>query len=232
MNNSINDKIQKEIDLYFENLFISEYNIFRELSINIGISFIWRRICAQQKLTYCEAKTDGYRNIEDLFEEIKIRSGIENLSIEHISEEFFNTTIHLPNSDWFLREGQEGFYILPMWKSGQINSCTYIRTPKSAKLILAFDTYIPQILERAENAILKQKEIETTCKIIKASAEGIIKTLIADKSIDIPEGYYVTCSNPHRFEVMIPTSSKWIVSTLDELKPLLLKRYAKSEQDK
>ena len=94
------------------------------------------------------------------------------------------------------------------------------------------DPCICSSIRHSENAFLKQQEMKTTCKIIKASAEGILKTLIADKSIDIPEGYYVTCSNPSRFEVMIPTSSKWIVSTLDELKPLLLKRYDKSEQDK
>lgn len=232
MNNNINNKIQKEIDRYFENLFISDYNIFGELCINIGISFIWRRTCDQQNLTHCETKKDGYRNLEDLFKELKARSEIENINIESIKEEFFNTTIHLPNSDWFLREGQGGFYILPMWRSAPIGQSTYIRSPKAAELILAFDTYIPQILGRAENTILKQKEIETTCKIIKASAEGIIKTLIADRSIEIPDGYSVTCSYPHKFEVMIPSSGKWIVSSLDELKPLLLKRYAKSGQDK
>ena len=221
---NVEKSIQKAIERYFEDSTTTDHNIYGDSFINMCISQIWKRACF-----YHGIKNDNYTKLEALFEDIKVISGNENLYIEKVKGEYFDTIIHLPNSDWFLLEAHEGFYILPMWRNAHLNHFSYLRTPKAAEIILTFDIYIPQILKRAEKIILQHNEADTTCKIIKVSAESIIKTLISNGSIEFPGEYSVTCSNPHKFEVMIEKSTKWIVCSLDELKSLLLRRYGKTK---
>ena len=100
-----------------------------------------------------------------------------------------------------------------------------LNTDEEARLILAFDEYIPQIQARAQELLLKHKEEETACEIIKASAEGLINTLLSEGRISLQRKADIYCPAPNRIEVILDDSTKWLCLSLDELKGLLLRRY-------
>ena len=93
-----------------------------------------------------------------------------------------------------------------------------------AELMLAFDEYIPQIQARAEEIVLKHKEQQTACEIIRASAEGLINLLINEGRISLEREPTISCRTPDMIDIGIGRIT-WIVGSLEELKALLLRRY-------
>ena len=85
--------------------------------------------------------------------------------------------------------------------------------------------YIPQILARAQKLVLKHREQETECEIIKASAQGLINTLLSEGRISLRRKAAINCPAPNRIEVILDDSTKWLCTSLDELKGLVLRRY-------
>jgi hypothetical protein len=96
----------------------------------------------------------------------------------------------------------------------------------AAELMLAFDSFIPEILERAETVIMKKAEKEKIREILRVSAEGMINRLAAEGVIQIKDKAIVTCRQSNKIEVDID-STRWIVSSIEEMEALLKKRYAK-----
>ena len=96
----------------------------------------------------------------------------------------------------------------------------------AAELMLAFGSFIPQILERAETVIMKKAEKEKIREILRVSAEGMINRLAAEGIIQIKDKAIVTCRQSNKIEVDID-STRWIVSSIEEMEALLKKRCTK-----
>lgn len=123
------------------------------------------------------------------------------------------------------------YYVIPEWE-GPRGWPKYLNTPEEARLILAFDEYIPQILGRAQELVLKHREQETACEIIKAPAEGLINALLSEGRISLRREAEIYCSAPNRIEVILDDATKWLCLSLDELKGLLLGDMAPNRRSK
>ena len=66
------------------------------------------------------------------------------------------------------------------------------------------------------------------CEILRVSAEGILNRLISDGAIQVEGITSVTCSTPNKIEVELG-NSKWLVTSLEEMEFLLLRRYSKKK---
>ena len=214
-------KIQRAIDYYFGTTVHGDITIYGDSIIQMSAMIIWRSISRRL------ISTPTYDKVEDLLEMLKTLSNSESLNTDQSCEEIDLITLRLTHEPWYIyRCVGEGYYIQPLWNKSRREVYVNLGAWEAAELMIAFDSFIPQILERAEEAIRKKAEMGKICEILRVSAEGIINRLISDGTIQVEGKTSVTCSTPNKIEVELG-NSKWLVTSLEELEFLLLRRYAK-----
>lgn len=214
-------KIQLAIDYYFETTIHGDITIYGDSIITMSAMFIWRSISRRL------ISNPTYDKVEDLLEMLKTLSNSECLNTEQSREEIDLITLRLTHGPWYIyRCVGGGYYIQPLWNKSRREVYVNLGAWETAELMIAFDSFIPQILERAETMIRKKAEKDQICEILRVSAEGILRRLISDGNIQVEGKTDVTCSTPNKIEVKLG-NSKWLVTSLEELEFLLLRRYAK-----
>ena len=214
-------KIQRAIDYYFETTVHGDITIYGDSIIQMSAVVIWRSISRRL------VRDPTHDKVEDLLEILKTLSSSERLHDEQSHEDIDQIILRLTHVPWYIyRCGGGGYYIQPLWNKSRREVYVNLGAWETAELMIAFDSFIPQILERAEEAIRKKAEMGKICEILRVSAEGIINRLISDGTIQVEGKPSVTCSTPNKIEVELG-NSKWLVTSLEELEFLLLRRYAK-----
>lgn len=222
MGNSKNFDILRHIDYYFTHDAASDLNVSEDSFTQFCVSRIWITTCNRQALFSRFNPSTGKR-AEDLFEVLKELTGSDVLPIEEISLNPITLRLKLKNGVWYIYKWTGFYYVIPEW-TGAREVPRYMDIDEDAKLMLSFDRYIPKIQSRAQEFVLKYKEKQTACEIIKASAEGLIRSLQSEGTISLQGEADVSCPDPGRIEVTHETT-KWLVKSLDELKALLLRRF-------
>ena len=156
-------------------------------------------------------------------EALKELTGSDVLHIEKISLNPITLRLKLKNGVWYIYKWPGYYNVIPEW-NGPREVARYMDIDEESKLMLTFDRYIPKIQARAQEFVLKHKEEQTSWEIIKASAEGLIKTLQSEGTIYLQQEADISCPGPGRIEVTLE-STKWLVKSLDELRALLLRRF-------
>ena len=215
-------EIQREIDYYFRQHALTDMIVFGNNFIQMCPYTIWKSVLGHAEFGQNSIAPDN--SIEELLEKIKELTGEQTLKMETSCGLFYIVTLSLGNSTWYLHKCPGGYDSRPMWKLGTTRG-SMLSAQDAAELILEFDRYIPQILERAEAAVLKRKESLMLCDIIRTSAMGIINQLASDGTIELPAKADVTCFRPESIKIKVGSRSKWIVKSLDELKEKLIKKY-------
>lgn len=214
-------KIQQAIDYYFETTVHGDITIYGDSIIQMSAMVIWRSISRRL------VSNPTHDKVEDLLEILKALSSSERLHDEQSHEDIDLIILRLAHIPWYIyRCGGGGYYIQPLWNKSRREVYVNLGAWETAELMIAFDSFIPQILERAEEAIRKKAEMGKICEILRVSAEGIINRLISDGTIQVEGKTSVTCSTPNKIEVELG-NSKWLVTSMEELEFLLLRRYAK-----
>ena len=214
--------IGKEIDYYFRQDAQTDMTAYGENFTQMCPSLIWKRVnshleLSQRLLTY-ETK------IENILESLKELTGEQTLKMEISCGLFHIVTLHLTGGIWYLHKCPEGCGIRPLWRYGNIYE-SRLGAGETAELILEFDKWIPQILQRAEAVVLQRKERVMLCEILKTSALGIIKKLVADGAIELPGKVDVRCMRPESIQIHIEKKPIWMVKSLEELPEKLLEKY-------
>lgn len=213
--------IQQAIDYYFETTVHGDITIYGDSIIQMSAMVIWRSISRRL------VSNPTHDKVEDLLEILKTLSSSERMHDEQSHEDIDLIILKLAHIPWYIyRCGGGGYYIQPLWNKSRREVYVNLDAWETAELMIAFDSFIPQILERAEEAIRKKAEIGKICEILRVSAEGIINRLISDGTIQVEGKTSVTCSTPNKIEVELG-NSKWLVTSMEELEFLLLRRYAK-----
>ena len=211
--------IQRIIDCYFKQDATIDLERSTDSFPKFCVSRIWIYVCNRHILSF----TDKY--IEDLIEALHDLSGIDVIPIQEISSNPKILRLKLENGTWYIYKWSEKyFYVIPEWE-GPREVPRHIGTYEEAELMIKFDKYIPQILAWAQELVLKHKEQETACEIIKASAEGLINTLLSEGIISLRKKADIYCPAPNRIEIILDDSTKWLCTSLNELRGLLLRRY-------
>jgi hypothetical protein len=214
-------KIQQAIDYYFETTVHGDITIYGDSIIQMSAMVIWRSISRRL------VSNPTHDKVEDLLEILKTLSSSERLHDEQSHVDIDLIILRLAHIPWYIyRCGGGGYYIQPLWNKSRREVYVNLGAWETAELMIAFDSFIPQILERAEEAIRKKAEMGKICEILRVSAEGILNRLISDGAIQVEGITSVTCSTPNKIEVELG-NSKWLVTSLEELEFLLLRRYAK-----
>ena len=213
--------IQQAINYYFETTIHGDITIYGDSIIQMSAMVIWRSISRRL------VSNPTHDKVEDLLEILKTLSSSERLHDEQSHEDIDLIILRLAHIPWYIyRCGGGGYYIQPLWNKSRREVYVNLGAWETAELMIAFDSFIPQILERAEAAIRKKAEMGKICEILRVSAEGILNRLISDGAIQVEGITSVTCSTPNKIEVELG-NSKWLVTSLEELEFLLLRRYAK-----
>ena len=216
-------KIQRAIDYYFETTVHGDITIYGDSIIQMSAMVIWRSISRRL------VSNPTHDKVEDLLEILKTLSSSERLHDEQSHEDIDLIILRLAHIPWYIyRCGGGGYYIQPLWNKSRREVNVNLGAWEAAELMIAFDSFIPQILERAEEAIRKKAEMGKICEILRVSAEGIINRLISDGTIQVEGKTSVTCSTPNKIEVELG-NSKWLVTSLEEMEKLLLRRYAQKK---
>ena len=222
MGNSKNFDILRHIDYYFTHDAASDLNVSEDSFTQFCVSRIWITTCNRQALFSRFNPSTGKR-AEALLQALKELTGSDVLPIEEISLNPITLRLKLTNGVWYIYKWPGYYDVIPEWK-GPWEVPRYMETDEEAKLMLSFDRYIPKIQARAQEFVLKHKEKQTACEIIKSSAEGLIRSLQSEGTISLQGEADVSCPDPGRIEVTHETT-KWLVKSLDELKALLLRRF-------
>lgn len=213
--------IQQAIDYYFETTVHGDITIYGDSISQMSAMIIWRSISRRL------ISNPTHDKVEDLLEILKTLSSSESLHTEQSHEDIDLIILRLAHIPWYIyRCGGGGYYIQPLWNKSRREVYVNLGAWETAELMIAFDSFIPQILERAEETIRMKAEMGKICEILRVSAEGIINRLISDGTIQVEGKTSVTCSTPNKIEVELG-NSKWLVTSLEELEFLLLRRYAK-----
>jgi hypothetical protein len=215
-------KIQRDIDYYFRQHAMTDMIVFGNNFIQMCPYTIWKSVLGHAEFDRNSIAQDN--SIEELLEKIKELTGEHTLKMETSCGLFYIVSLTLANGIWYLHKCPRGYDSRPMWKLGTTRG-SMLSAQDAAELILEFDRYIPQILERAEAAVLERKEKMMLCEILKTTAMGIINQLASDGTIELPGKADVTCMRPESIQVQVGSRSKWIVKSLDELKEKLIKKY-------
>ena len=216
-------KIQQAIDYYFETTVHGDITIYGDSISQMSAMIIWRSISRRL------ISNPTHDKVEDLLEILKTISSSESLHTEQSHEDIDLIILRLAHIPWYIyRCGGGGYYIQPLWNKSRREVYVNLGAWETAELMIAFDSFIPQILERAEEAIRKKAEMGKICEILRVSTEGIINRLISDGTIQVEGKTSVTCSTPNKIEVELG-NSKWLVTSLEELEFLLLRRYAQKK---
>ena len=215
-------KIQQAIDYYFETTVHGDITIYGDSISQMSAMIIWRSISRRL------ISNPTHDKVEDLLEILKTISSSESLHTEQSHEDIDLIILRLAHIPWYIyRCGGGGYYIQPLWNKSRREVYVNLGAWETAELMIAFDSFIPQILERAEEAIRKKAEMGKICEILRVSTEGIINRLISDGTIQVEGKTSVTCSTPNKIEVELG-NSKWLVTSLEEMEKLLLRRYAQN----
>ena len=216
-------KIQRAIDYYFETTVHGDITIYGDSIIQMSAMVIWRSISRRL------VSNPTHDKVDDLLEILKTLSSSERLHDEQSHEDIDLIILRLAHIPWYIyRCGGGGYYIQPLWNKSRREVYVNLGACETAELMIAFDSFIPQILERAEAAIRKKEEMGKICEILRVSAEGIINMLISDGTIKVEGKPSVTCSTPNKIEVELG-NSKWMVTSLEEMEFLLLRKYSKKK---
>lgn len=221
--------IRKEIDYYFRQEVQTDMIAYGKNFTQICPSLIWKRV--NDHLEYSQRILTYENRIENILEKIKELTGEKTLKVETSCGLFHIVTLHLTGGIWYLHRFPEGCGISPLWRYGNIYG-SRLGAHETAELILEFDKWIPHILERAEAAVLQRKEQRTICKILKTSALGIIKQLIADGAIELSGKVDVICIRPEYIQVVVEKKPIWTVKSLEELQEKLVKKYPVKQTEK
>ena len=215
--------IQQAIDYYFETTVHGDITIYGDSISQMSAMIIWRSISRRL------ISNPTHDKVEDLLEILKTISSSESLHTEQSHEDIDLIILRLAHIPWYIyRCGGGGYYIQPLWNKSRREVYVNLGAWETAELMIAFDSFIPQILERAEEAIRKKAEMGKICEILRVSTEGIINRLISDGTIQVEGKTSVTCSTPNKIEVELG-NSKWLVTSLEEMEKLLLRRYAQKK---
>lgn len=222
MRSQYDRNIQDAIDRYYEQHASSDIAIYGDTFVQRCISSIWGMVISPIRIEYIND------SIENLYEMLKQLTGNDNLEIEQSPRNPSQVSIRLPNAIWYIDGfSTYGYHILPSSNDTHRYSVLPLGPQDAAELMLAFDSFIPLILERAEAVIMKKAEDEIVCNIMRVSAEGIIDRLLMNGEIQIKGKATVTSRPPNKIEVGID-NTRWIVSSIQELEALLKRRYAKA----
>ena len=222
MGASDNYDIPSHIDYYFKNDAAVDLKVSEDSFLQFCVSRIWITTCNRQTLFSRYNPSTGKR-AEDLLEALKELTGSDVLHIEKISLNPITLRLKLKNGVWYIYKWPGYYNVIPEW-NGPREVARYMDIDEESKLMLTFDRYIPKIQARAQEFVLKHKEEQTSWEIIKASAEGLIKTLQSEGTIYLQQEADISCPGPGRIEVTLE-STKWLVKSLDELRALLLRRF-------
>lgn len=166
-------KIQRAIDYYFETTVHGDITIYGDSIIQMSAMVIWRSISRRL------VNNPTHDKVEDLLEILKTLSSSERLHDEQSHEDIDLIILRLAHIPWYIyRCGGGGYYIQPLWNKSRREVYVNLGAWETAELMIAFDSFIPQILERAEEAIRKKAEMGKICEILRVSVEGIINRLI------------------------------------------------------
>ena len=215
-------EIQRDIDYYFRQHAMTDMIVFGNSFIQMCSYTIWKSVLGHAEFDRNSIAPNN--SIEELLEKIKELTGEHVLKMETSCGLFYIVSLTLANGIWYLHKCPRGYDSRPMWKLGTTRG-SMLSAQDAAELILEFDRYIPQILERAEAAVLERKEKMMLCEILKTTAMGIINQLASDGTIELPGKADVTCMRPESIQIQVGSRSKWIVKSLDELKEKLIKKY-------
>ena len=215
--------IEQEINQYFRQDATIDLNTSKDSFPRFCVSRIWISVCEHQ-VPFWKYSPPADKHIEDLFEIIKELTGLDELHVEEISTNPNTLRLKLKNGIWYIYHWTGYYYVIPEWEGPRVWPKD-LNTDEEARLILAFDEYIPQIQARAQELVLKHREQETACEIIKASAQGLINTLLSEGRISLRRKADINCAAPNRIEIILDDSTKWLCTSLEELKGLLLRRY-------
>ena len=208
-------KIQRDIDYYFRQHAMTDMIVFGNNFIQMCPYTIWKSVLGHAEFDRNSIAPNN--SIEELLEKIKELTGEHVLKMETSCGLFYIVSLTLANGIWYLHKCPGGYDSRPMWKLGTTRG-SMLSAQDAAELILEFDRYIPQILERAEAAVLERKEKMMLCEILKTTAMGIINQLASDGTIELPGKADVTCMRPESIQIQVGSRSKWIVKSLDDLK--------------
>ena len=173
--------IEREINQYFRNDAAIDLNTSKDSFPRFCVSRIWISVCKYQN-PFCTYSPPADKHIKDLFEILKEMTGVEQLRIEEISTNPNILRLKLKNGIWYIYHWTGYYYVIPEWEGPRVWPKS-LNTDEEARLILAFDEYIPQILGRAQELVLKHREQETACEIIKVSAEALIISQAVSSSL-------------------------------------------------
>ena len=215
-------EIQWDIDHYFRQDATIDLNVSLNSFPQFCVSRIWISTC-KSRFLFSRYNPSTGKHFEDLLEALQELSGIGVIPVEEISSNPNVLRLKLKHGIWYVYKWPGSYYVIPEW-NGPREMPRSIETNEEAKLMLSFDRYIPKIQARAQEFVLKHKEKQTACEIIKSSAEGLIRSLQSEGTISLQGEADVSCPDPGRIEVTLETS-KWLVKSLDELKALLLRRF-------
>lgn len=215
-------EIQRDIDHYFRQEAMTDSIVCGKNFIQTCPYLIWKSVLRHAEFGQNAIAPDN--SIEELLEKIKELTGEQTLKMETSCGLFYIVSLTLANGIWYLHKCPGGYDSRPMWKLGTTRG-SMLSAQDAAELILEFDRYIPQILERAEAAVLERKEKMMLCEILKTTAMGIINQLASDGTIELPAKAEVTCFRPESIQIQVGSRSKCIVKSLDELKEKLIKKY-------
>lgn len=214
--------IEKEIDSYFMTKGASDFNIYKDSFTQRCASLIWESFCRHYDFSHIYG--NAAKNVNDFIEALKEFPYSDTIHIETIDTDPHVYLVQLKNGKWYLHEGSWYYFAVPLWNEMPRYLPNNIDIHDEAELMLAFDEYIPQIQARAEEIVLKHKEQQTACEIIRASAEGLINLLINEGRISLEREPTISCRTPDMIDIGIGRIT-WIVGSLEELKTLLLRRY-------
>ena len=148
-------EIQRDIDYYFRQHALTDMIVFGNNFIQMCPYTIWKSVLGHAEFDRNSIAPDN--SIEELLEKIKELTGEHVLKMETSCGLFYIVSLTLANGMWYLHKCPGGYDSRPMWKLGTTRG-SMLSAQDAAELILEFDRYIPQILERAEAAVLERKE--------------------------------------------------------------------------
>ena len=216
-------EIQWDIDHYFRQDATIDLNVSLNSFPQFCVSRIWISTC-KSRFLFSRYNPSTGKHFEDLLEALQELSGIGVIPVEEISSKPNVLRLKLKHGIWYVYKWPGSYYVIPEW-NGPREMPRSIETTEEAELMVKFDEYIPQIQARAQELLLKHREQETACEIIKASAQGLINTLLSEGRISLRRKADINCAAPNRIEIILDDSTKWLCTSLEELKGLLLRRY-------
>ena len=223
-------KIQQTIDCYFATLdknletrFHGDLTIYGKSFIDMSARYIWGLI------SYRSTSNPTRDTVEELLESLKTLTNSESLYTEESHEEIDLITLRLTHESWYIYRCEGGgYYIKPLWNNSRKEVYVNLSAWEAAELMIVFDSFMPQIRECSETLIRKNAEKIKICEILRVSAKGIISRLMSEGTIQVEGKTDVTCSTPNKIEVELG-NSKWLVTSLEEMEKLLLRRYAQKK---